>query len=82
MATMNVSLPDPMKDWVQDQIESGKFSNASDYVRDLIRQDQDRLEKLKALQDAITKGLQSGVSDKSMNEILKQARQQAASTGQ
>lgn len=82
MATMNVSLPDPMKDWVQDQIESGKFSNASDYVRDLIRQDQDRLEKLKALQDAITKGLESGVSDKSMNEILKQARQQAASTGQ
>ena len=79
---MNVSLPDPMKDWVQDQIESGKFSNASDYVRDLIRQDQDRLEKLKALQEAITQGLESGVSDKSMNEILKQARQQAASTGQ
>ena len=36
MATMNVSLPDPMKAWVEAQVETGHFSNASDYVRDLI----------------------------------------------
>ncbi|MFV1985391.1 MAG: type II toxin-antitoxin system ParD family antitoxin, partial [Thiohalomonadales bacterium] len=28
MATMNVSLPDPMKVWVEDQVESGLYSNA------------------------------------------------------
>ena len=42
MATMNVSLPDKMKEWVEQQAQSGRFSNASDYVRDLIREDQER----------------------------------------
>ena len=37
MATMNVSLPDPMKDWVEAQARTGRYSNASGYVRDLIR---------------------------------------------
>ena len=50
MATMNVSLPDAMKAWVEDQAESGRYSNASDYVRDLIRRDQERADKLAALQ--------------------------------
>ena len=40
MATMNVSLPDPMKDLVEAQAKTGRYSNASDYVRDLIRRDQ------------------------------------------
>lgn len=39
MATMNVSLPDRMKDWVEVQARTGRYSNASDYVRDLIRRD-------------------------------------------
>jgi len=42
MATMNISLPDQMKEWVEAQSESGRYSNASDYVRDLIRRDQER----------------------------------------
>lgn len=40
MATMNISLPDPMKAWVEAQTQSGRYANASDYVRDLIRKDQ------------------------------------------
>lgn len=35
MATMNVSLPDQLKAWVEAQAETGRYSNASDYVRDL-----------------------------------------------
>jgi len=49
MATMNVSLPDPMKEWVEKQIGGGLYSNASDYVRDLIRQDQDAQNKRELL---------------------------------
>ena len=41
MASMNISLPDPMRDWVEAQIEQGRYSSNSDYVRDLIRRDQD-----------------------------------------
>lgn len=40
MATMNVSLPDPLRDYVQHRIDSGQYASVSDYVRDLIRRDQ------------------------------------------
>lgn len=61
--TMNISLPEPMRDWVISQTESGQYSNNSDYVRDLIRRDQQRVEKIKALQIAIDKGLASGIAE-------------------
>lgn len=77
MATMNVSLPDPMKDWVEAQAKSGRYSNASDYVRDLIRRDQERAGKLEELQKLLTDGLESGVSDRTIDEVLKAAREQA-----
>ncbi|KAF3978215.1 MAG: type II toxin-antitoxin system ParD family antitoxin [Methylococcales symbiont of Iophon sp. n. MRB-2018] len=74
MATMNISVPDPMKDWVQSQVNTGAYANTSDYVRDLIRQDQEHRSKLNALQNAITTGIESGVSNKSFDQIINQAR--------
>lgn len=62
MATMNVSLPDPMKAWVERQAGEGRYGNASDYVRDLIRKDQERRSAIDALQAAITDGVESGES--------------------
>lgn len=60
MATMNVSIPDPMKVWVEERARGGSFSNASDYVRHLIRRDQERSKAIGQLQAAVTEGLQSG----------------------
>lgn len=60
MATMNISLPDPMRDWVEVQTKSGLYANNSDYVRDLIRKDQLRAQKLQVMQQAITAGIESG----------------------
>ncbi len=77
MATMNVSLPDPMKAWVEAQVHGGQYGNASDYVRDLIRRDQQDREQIKTLQAAITKWLESGISDRAMKDILKEARSKA-----
>ena len=74
MATMNVSLPDPMKHWVEDQTKTGRYSNASDYVRDLIRRDQVRAAKIAQMQLLVTEGLESGVCDRTMDDILKDAR--------
>ncbi|MBY5816998.1 type II toxin-antitoxin system ParD family antitoxin [Rhizobium leguminosarum] len=78
MATMNVSLPDPMKEWVDAQTKTGRYSNASDYVRDLIRRDQERAGKLAELQRLITDGLESGVSDRPKADILREARERLA----
>lgn len=77
MATMNVSLPDAMKDWVESQARSGRYGNASDYVRDLIRRDQERADKIAAMQLWIDEGRASGVSDDGLDEILVEARSQA-----
>ena len=78
MATMNVSLPDPMKEWVEAQTETGRYSNASDYVRDLIRRDQERAGAIAQLQQLVDEGLASGVSDSSKNDILAEARRRVA----
>ena len=60
MATMNVSLPDAMKNWVEERSRSGRYSNASDYVRDLIRRDQDRHRAIAELQQLVDEGIVSG----------------------
>ena len=59
MATMNISLPDQMKSWVEECVQSGRYSNASDYVRDLIRRDHIKLEQLR---QALIEGEKSGPS--------------------
>lgn len=68
MATMNVSLPDPMRDWVDAQVKGGEYANASDYIRDLIRHDQRQRQEL---QTAINEGLASGRSSRKAEDTLK-----------
>jgi antitoxin ParD1/3/4 len=78
VATMNVSLPDPMKDWVEAQVKGGKYANSSDYVRDLIRQDQMYQEQRQALVQALIEGEESGSAGKlDMEEVKRKARQRA-----
>jgi len=69
MATMNISLPDAMKAWVDVQSGSGRYSNASDYVRDLIRRDQERAAKIAHMQQLVDEAIASGESERSLEEI-------------
>ena len=80
MATMNVSLPDPMKDRVEAQAKTGRYSNASDYVRDLIRRDQARTDKIAAMQRFVDDGLKSGVGSRSKNELFAAAVERGETT--
>lgn len=43
MSTMNISLPDSLKDFVDEQVNERGYGTSSEYVRELIRRDQDRL---------------------------------------
>ena len=69
MATMNVSLPTPMKTWVETQVQTGHYSNTSDYVRDLIRRDQDYKDKQEILVNVLIVGENSGVSTQDLDEL-------------
>jgi antitoxin ParD1/3/4 len=70
MAQMNVSLPEGLKAWVESRVSNGRFSSASDYVRDLIRRDEEKARKLADLQAAIDDGIASGVDPREPAEII------------
>ena len=59
LASLNISLPQSMKDFVETQVEQGGFSTPSEYIRNLVRDEQKRRaeEKLEAL---LLEGLNSG----------------------
>ncbi len=77
MATMNVSLPDQMKEWVEEQVKSGRYGNSSDYVRDLVRKDQERAEAREKLQQLVDEARASGVSALGREDLLKRMRSKA-----
>jgi antitoxin ParD1/3/4 len=55
MSTMNISLPDGLKDFVDEQVASRGYGTSSEYVRELIRRDQDRVQ----LRDLLLQGAAS-----------------------
>ena len=71
MATLNISLPDSMRKWIDGQIEAGEYADASDYVRDLIRHDQRERDRLRL---ALIEGEKSGLSDRSVTDIALQTK--------
>lgn len=60
MATMNISLPERLKDFVEERVAQGSYSNASDFMRDLIRKDQERIAMVAEIQQALDEGEASG----------------------
>jgi antitoxin ParD1/3/4 len=76
MQTMNISLPDQLKEFVDNQVGSGRYSTVSDYVRDLIRDDEKRAaqEKLEAL---LVEGIQSGEPTEMTRQDWDEIRAQA-----
>ena len=62
MESMNISLPEPLKQFVDGQISTGRYSSASEYVRELIRADEKRKaeEQLEAM---LLEGLNSPESE-------------------
>jgi antitoxin ParD1/3/4 len=56
--TLNISLPEALKEHVQKRVAEGAFSNASDFVRALIRLDKEQQERLAALRRDIAVGIE------------------------
>lgn len=71
MSQLNVSIPPALRSWIDHRLAEGRYSSASDLVRDLLRRDQesaaDETEWLRAL---ITEGLASGISEEKPETII------------
>jgi antitoxin ParD1/3/4 len=74
MAQMNISIPEKLKSWVEARVSDGSYSSTSDYVRDLLRADQRYQAQLNSLRADIQAGRESGISDRSLQEIVAEAR--------
>lgn len=70
MATVTISLPGPMKDWIEGQANNGQFSGVSDYIRDLVRQDQGRKDRREAIIQALIEGEENGPAREWTSEEL------------
>jgi antitoxin ParD1/3/4 len=77
MTQVTVSLPEHLKRWCETQASVGGYADSGAYVRDLIQRDQARA----GLQGAIDEGLASGISDRSLDEIMAEARAWAGVRG-
>lgn len=79
MATIRktITLTDKQDQWIKTQITAGGFTNDSEYIRDLVRRDQEQNEQFLALKQAIKDGLESGVSNKTVGEIWEEAEQRS-----
>lgn len=77
MSTMNVSLTETLKSWVQQQVETGLYANHSDYIRDLIRKDQEARQEKNWLVNELVKGEESGISSRTLQEIFFAAKEKA-----
>ena len=77
MATMNISLPDAMKDWVEEQVATGRYANSSDVMRDLVRREQERADAREQLQKMVDDALASGVGSSSREDLLEKVMSNA-----
>jgi antitoxin ParD1/3/4 len=64
MTTVNISLPDPMKSFVDSQVTEGMYGSVSDYIRTLIREDQKR-----KAQEELEKKLLAALDDGNFQEV-------------
>lgn len=71
MMRKTITIPDAMEDWVKAQIDQGRYGSDSEYFRDLIRRDQEKRLAEDQLRSLIDEGLQSGISEASVPDIMK-----------
>lgn len=71
MAQLNLSLPPALKNWVDTKVAEGRYSSASDYLRDLVRRDQEAaMTETEWLRGLVAEGLASGIVDEEPEAVI------------
>lgn len=78
MESMNISLPNPMKRYVEEQVAAGSYGSTSEYLCALVRADRKKRRVLAALQAAVVEGLNSGPGEEATPEFWDKLRERAA----
>ncbi len=85
MATLTVSVPDVVKEWIEERSRTGGYDTSGDYLADLVERDRalgnaddEDVEELRRIVD---EGLASGVSDRTMDQIFDEAVERVRARG-
>jgi len=78
--TMSFALPESLRDYIDQRVESGGYGNTSEYLRELIRQDQSE-EAARRFRSLIADGLESGEGRPVTAEVVDELRDQALGSG-
>jgi antitoxin ParD1/3/4 len=76
MTTLNISMPDQMRAFIERQVSGGRYSTASDYIRDLVREDQKRNDQAR-LESLLLEALDEGGSQEITPEFFERLRERA-----
>jgi len=68
-----ITVTEQQDEWIKAQIGAGSYTNDSEYIRDLIRRDQERHTKIAAMQALVDDGFASGISPRSVEQIFDEA---------
>lgn len=79
MAQMNISIPEKLKSYVESRVTGGDYASSSDYLRDLVRQDQRHHEQLERLRADIQAGYDSGISERDPFEHFEELKERIRS---
>jgi antitoxin ParD1/3/4 len=74
--TMSFALPEALRSYVDQRVKSGQYGNTSEYLRELIRRDQEEQAK-KRLRDLIEDGLNSGAGRALTPQVIAQLKARA-----
>jgi antitoxin ParD1/3/4 len=74
MTTMNISLPDSLKDFVDEQVGQRGYGTSSEYVRELIRKEQDRLQLRELLLEGAASAATKPVDDTYFASLRRRVR--------
>lgn len=77
----SISFTSPQDDWLKSQIANGKYTSDSEVIRDLIRKQQEREDEFQELKAAIQNGIESGVSEKTLPQIMKDVENRLRADG-
>ena len=72
MTDLSFALPPSMLDWLEHRVATGDYVDVGDYLRDLVRREQEEARKVDWLREQLEVGLASGIIDKDPRDVIEE----------
>jgi antitoxin ParD1/3/4 len=77
-----ITFTEQQDQWIKAKIATGQFTNDSEYIRDLVRRDQEKTAEIEAIRAALIEGEHSGMSTRTPDDIRKAVQERMRKHGQ